>query len=92
MYLFYHYSRKVRCLDCSGDICDYEYTPKIYSLPKQSSQYSSNLSSKHIQSSSLAYSNKGKGNLQKKGSGGNSYASFLSRKKGNILCNCDVVK
>lgn len=35
---------------------------------------------------------KGEGNLRKKGSGGNSYANYLARKKGNIYCNCNTKK
>ena len=34
------------------------------------------------------YANKGTGNLQKRGSGGNSYAAYLARIKGDLLCCC----
>ena len=38
------------------------------------------------QYNSQAQANKGTGNLQKRGSGGNSYAAYLARKKGKCLC------
>lgn len=35
---------------------------------------------------------KGQGNARKQGSGGNSYADYLARKKGTSYCNCNVKK
>lgn len=35
---------------------------------------------------------KGEGNIRKQGSGGNSYAGYLARKKGATYCNCNVKK
>lgn len=35
---------------------------------------------------------KGEGNTRKQGSGGNSYAAYLARKKGTSYCNCNVKK
>ena len=35
---------------------------------------------------------KGEGNARKQGSGGNSYANYLARRKGIELCNCNVKK
>ena len=42
----------------------------------------------NYQSKSNEYKNNG--NLNKLGSGGNSYHAYLLRKKGNIKCNCNT--
>lgn len=96
-YLTYTYSRKVGCPDCGdGENCNILPKPKLYVKNRSSSLMSSLLGSKHVYASAKSHigleSIKGKGNTVKHGSGGNSYANYLAKKKGIISCNCDVEK
>ena len=93
------YSRKVRCQDCDDEEnCNIMPVPKLYMKNRTSSMMANILGSKHIFATSIsqqtpeAILKKGSGNIQKQGSGGNSYNTYIMKKKGMISCNCDVAK
>jgi hypothetical protein len=98
----YYVAKKNRCrciapVDGEGgsgenNCCDAgtEYTKtNFFYSPNNSSMNLLLTRSKKVYTTSLSLSpEKGQGNIQKHGSAGNSYFTYLSRKVGNIGCNC----
>ena len=98
MYTTVFYSRKERCLDCGEgeENCNTVQPPKLYTTSRSTSLFSGLIGSKHVYSSDLSHTMignvKGIGNTKKMGSGGNSYASYLAKKRGIVNCNCVTIK
>lgn len=93
----YYIPKKNRCYcDCSGN-CPPCQSPFSLQFATSSSLHSSTIKSSVVHTSYESSKNlnglgKGYGNTRKMGSGGNSYSDYMSRKKGNITCNCNVKK
>ena len=93
-----NYSRKIRCIDCpeGEENCNTNHIGKLYNTSTSGSLFSGLIGSKHVYSSELSHNImdnvKGVGNIKKLGSGGNSYNSYLLRKKGIVNCNCAISK
>jgi len=77
---------------CNNGTCNVVLSNIFTCFAARSSVHSSNISARSVYNTEDGKSSeyKNRGNLNKKGSGGNSYASYLSSKKGAILCNCDT--
>lgn len=85
----YYIAKKNRC---NTSFCPDLFSNTFTCFATRSSIQSSNIASKSVYNTENGKNNeyKNRGNLNKKGSGGNSYASYLSYKKGDILCNCNT--
>ena len=91
------YSRKMRCINCGEEEnCNEMPIPKLYMKDRTSSLMTSILGNKHVYNSEISQESykdiKGSGNTKKHGSGGNSYANYLAKKKGISNCNCEISK
>ena len=91
----YYVPKKNRCKD---GVC-MTRPPISLLFATSSSLYTSVKSAKAVattydenKSSSDSIVGKSEGNIIKQGSGGNSYAGYLARKKGTSYCTCNVKK
>lgn len=94
----YYVPKKNRCScyngggSCVGENCSGSHVmdtkTNFFTIPNSSSMNMVLSRSRTIYNSSLHMSveTKGRGNIQKQGSGGNSYVSYLSKKVGRIQC------
>lgn len=92
----YYVAKKNRCpscADCSLNAC---WSPVQLLFAINSSKQNDIISSKHVYRTEtqqdlnpFVVEQKGTGNIKKRGSGGNSYASYLARKRGEFYsCDC----
>lgn len=86
----YYIPKKNRCSCLQLDECS---VPNNIFLrfSTSSNTYTSTLKSKHVYTTETNLNtDKGQGNLIKRGSGGSSYDAYLAKKKGLLFCNCTI--
>lgn len=84
----YFIPNKNRCNNCVGSLSSvFTYTNQINLSSENNMKNSSKVVYNNYDNKNENYKNEG--NLNKHGSGGNSYQSYLQRKKGEIFCNCN---
>lgn len=91
----YYNTKKPRCTTCSTEAGVQNWTPFFLTFATTSSLRSGKQSAETVYTVETtqdqnpnAVALKGSGNIKKHGSGGNSYASYIAKKKGEFFCPC----